>query len=86
MIKTIDVRQEDGLTYVILDGTHTNKPACAASQEYWIVKNENSAIGAKQYAALLLAYSLKRSITIRGSNSCTRWSDGEDINEVILSN
>jgi hypothetical protein len=86
LVKTIDVRQSDGLIYVILDGTHTNKPACAANQEYWIIKNENSSTGAKQYAALLLAYSLKRSIMIRGENTCTRWPDGEDINEVALSN
>lgn len=86
LIKTIDIRQSDGLIYVILNGTHTNKPACAANQEYWIIKNENSSTGAKQYAALLLAYSLNRSVTIRGANACTRWSDGEDINEVVLSN
>jgi hypothetical protein len=82
-VKALNVRQSDGLIYVFLDGTPTGKPACATNS-YWIIKNENSSIGAKQYAALIMAYALKKSVAIKGTSTCTRWPDGEDINEIGL--
>jgi len=73
--------RSDGLHWIILEGTHSNKPACAA-QNYWMIKDENSASGKTQISILLAAYATGKSISIDGLNTCTRWFDGEDINVI----
>lgn len=79
----LHVRASDGLVYVILDGPVSGRPACATIN-YWMIKNETSSTGKQQLAQLLSARVSGQEITIVGTNSCTRWSDGEDIDDVIF--
>src|SRR5689334_1514031 len=72
----IVVRASDGLTYAIISGTPTGKPACATGN-YWMVMSETSDVGHRQYALLLAAQATGAQITIWGSGTCTRWGDGE---------
>ena len=39
-------------------------------------------IGEQQIAMLMTAKALRQPVTIYGSGTCTRWSDGEDIHQV----
>ena len=80
-VADVQVRASDGLTYVTINGTASGKPACA-THDYWIILNENSAAGSRQFAQLLAAKASGQSVTITGANTCTRWPDGEDINAV----
>lgn len=80
----LHVRASDGLVYVELDGTASDKPACASSHSYWMIKNETSITGKQQLAQLLAAQVSGKQITIFGANTCTRWIDGEDIDEIML--
>jgi hypothetical protein len=77
------VRASDGLVHVYLDGGASGKPPCATSP-YWMVKAEATLVGKQQYAALLAAKVSGRLVTIVGSNACTRWGDGEDIDTLDL--
>ena len=81
-ITQIAVRASDGLIVVYMSGTATGRPSCGASQPYWIVKDENSTTGKQQLAALMAARTTGQNVTITGLGTCTRWSDGEDINMV----
>ncbi len=85
-VESLIVRSSDGLIYVWLNGTAVSRPACAASTDYWMIKDENSETGKKTYAALLAAQISGRPIRIVGSGTCTRWSDGEDISYIQLRN
>lgn len=76
-------RSTDGLTYAAINGTASGKPACA-TQGYWIITDENSEAGKKQYAMLLLAQASGATVTVEGNNTCTRWSDAEDIQYIEL--
>lgn len=76
-------RSTNGLTYVVVSGTASGKPACAAGT-YWMIADENSESGKKQYAMLLMAMATGRTVKIVGRNSCIRWSDGEDIDYIQL--
>jgi hypothetical protein len=80
-IATVVQRSSDGLTYVVIDGTPSGRPACA-SNTYWMIADENSEAGKKQFAMLLAAWAGGLEIKIVGRNSCLRWSDGEDINYI----
>lgn len=82
-ITTIVKRASDGLTYLWMNGSRTSKPGCAAGS-YWIVANENSDAGKQQIAMLTAAKLSGQTITILGGNGCSRWGDGEDINEVHI--
>jgi hypothetical protein len=79
----IVTRASDGLIYVDISGTPTGQPACA-THSYFIIMNETSAAGQKQYALLLVAKASGLSVSIGGNNTCTRWPDGEDINIITL--
>lgn len=81
-VQTIVVR-EDGLHYVVLEGTAAGKPACATAG-YWMIRDENSAAGKSQLSVLLAAHASGRVVYIDGKNSCTRWGDGEDISTVQI--
>jgi len=84
-IATIYIRQSDGIVYVVVQGTPTGKPACATnSNHYVMIKDENSAAGKRLLAALLTAHSVGRTVQILGANTCTRWVDGEDIDELYI--
>lgn len=83
-VETLIVRASDGLVYVHLEGAvRDGRPACAM-HGYWMIRDENSAAGKRQYALLLVAKATGRRVVIQGSGQCTRWSDGEDINELYL--
>jgi len=76
------VRASDGLVYAIVSGTPTGQPTCAKGN-YWMIMNETSDVGHKQYAMLLQAQATGAQITIWGSGNCTRWGDGEDIDTIF---
>ena len=82
-VKNLVTRSSDGLVYVDLHGAGSDKPACA-TKSYWIIKDENSNAGKRILAMLLTAKLTGQPFTIIGSGACTRWSDGEDIETVIL--
>lgn len=83
-VTSLEVRASDGLIAVYLSGTASGRPACAVTQPYWIVKDENSTSGKQQLAQLMLARATGQTVTINGMNTCVRWSDGEDINLIIM--
>ncbi|KZN54483.1 hypothetical protein N474_01830 [Pseudoalteromonas luteoviolacea CPMOR-2] len=81
-IKDIRVR-DDGLHWFVLDGASTNKPTCAKFG-YWMIKDEKSDYGKSQFSMLLSAYMADKTITVVGANTCTRWTDGEDVGYLML--
>jgi len=76
-------RASDGLIYFTLSGTKNGSPACAQIS-YWMIRNENSDAGKRQYAMLLSAKVNGKKIGVSGFNTCTRWGDGEDVNDLQL--
>ena len=83
-VTKIYVRASDGLTYFVLDSAApSDKPACA-TKAYWMIKDENSEAGKKQYSMLLAARSSGKTVTVYGSDTCTRWGDGEDVNSIVF--
>jgi hypothetical protein len=83
-VESVEARASDGLVLVYINATATGKPSCATAP-YWIVLNENSEAGKKQYAMLLTAKASGETVTIYGLNTCTRWGDGEDIDWITIS-
>lgn len=78
------VRASDGLTYFNLKtGTPVDKPECA-THGYWMIKDENSEVGKKQYAMILAAHASGKPVKITGMNTCTHWGDGEDVNAIQI--
>ena len=82
-VTSVQVRASDGLIIVFLSGTPSGRPACATIS-YWMIKNENSVAGKQQLAQLLTARATGQVITIVGSNTCSRWADGEDIDLIVF--
>jgi hypothetical protein len=82
-VTKLQTRARDNLVYFYLTGTATDRPACA-TQPYWMIKDETSETGKRQFAMLMAAYVSGRSVTIHGAGTCARWSDGEDVDSVIL--
>lgn len=85
-IVAIYVRQNDGLVYFETDGTISNRAGCAASNNLWIVPNENSETSKRQYAALLSAKATNSSIDVYGTGTCTRWPNSEDVDTIVIRN
>lgn len=83
VIEQIYKRDSDGLLFIRVAGARTAKPSCA-TYNYFMLRDEASNNGKQQLAMLLMAKASGQTITIIGAGSCTRWSDGEDINVVIL--
>lgn len=77
------VRASDGLVLMYLQGARTAKPACA-TQDYWLVKAENTTAGKQQHATLLAAKLIGKNVRVVGGNQCTRWGDGEDIDSLYI--
>jgi hypothetical protein len=71
------------LIYFSLNAVKTNSPACATAN-YWIIRDENSNAGKQQYAMLLAAQLSGQMVYVIGSNSCDRWPDAEDANEINI--
>lgn len=82
-VTAINIRASDGLVLVFLAGTASDKPACAKFT-YWMIRDENSAVGKKQLALLMMARATGQPVTIVGSGKCDRWSDGEDIDVLLM--
>ena len=82
-VSAVITRASDGLTYAAITGTPSGQPACA-THAYWMIMNETSETGKRQYAMLITAKVAGTSVTIIGNNTCTRWADGEDINSIEL--
>ena len=51
---------------------------------YWMVRDENSNAGKGHFAMLMGAKLAAKAVAIQGSNACTRWVDGEDIEYVRI--
>ena len=83
VVQAIITRSSDGLIHIYMSGTHTNRPPCATST-YWMIKDENSNTGKQQLAMLLLARATGQTISVSGTDSCTRWGDGEDLDAISL--
>jgi hypothetical protein len=77
------VRASDGLIYFFLDGEPTQRPACA-SKSYYMIANESSETGKRQYELLLSAVQSYFLVEVVGAGTCTRWPDGEDVDYLIL--
>jgi hypothetical protein len=82
-VASVLVRASDGLTFIYMNGSASGQPACATNP-YWIILNETSDAGHKQYAMLLDALATGAQVTIFGNGTCTRWGDGEDINVIQI--
>ncbi|MBB5941857.1 hypothetical protein [Xanthomonas sp. 3307] len=81
-IKDLSVRATDGVHYVVINGTPTQRPTCAANTTYYMIKDETSDTGKAQLAMLLSAYMAGKPVWIEGTGACTRWGDGEDVGTV----
>ena len=77
--------REDGLHWIYVSGTRSPKPACAGSNEYWMIKDENSLVGKAHFSMILSAYMSGKTVAIYGIGECTRWGDGEDIHSIEIS-
>ena len=85
-VKYVIVRASDGLVYFALkEGEFNGRPACARIG-YWMIKNENSNAGKQQYAMILSAHASGKIVSVVGTNTCTRWGDGEDVNTIQIFN
>lgn len=80
-VTSVLVRASDGLVYFFVSGTPSNRPSCATGA-YWMIRDETSVAGKQQLAQLLTAYAAGTTIVVYGTNTCTRWPNGEDV-EVI---
>ncbi|EPG38531.1 hypothetical protein F907_01116 [Acinetobacter colistiniresistens] len=86
-IEAIVVRDSDGLVYIYLSGNRSSDiPDCAKNTSYMMIKNENSPTGRRQLAMLMMAQATNKTVSVTGTNKCTRWPDGEDIEAIILRN
>jgi hypothetical protein len=52
-------------------GPHSGQPACAGAGDWAL--SLSTPTGKAQYALLLVAYSLGKSVTVVGTNACTAW-------------
>lgn len=77
------VRSGDGLIYFFLTGS-LNAPAACAIGGYWMIKDENSPTGKRQFAMLTAARLTGTPVTVTGTGACTRWHDGEDVDLVTI--
>ena len=81
-VQQVLVRASDGLVYTVINGTASGQPSCA-THTYWMIMNETSDVGHKQYALLLQDQATNAQVTIYGNGTCTRWADGEDIDSIV---
>lgn len=82
-VSKVFVRDSDGLVYVVIEGTRTEKPACATGS-YLMIKNEKSLVGKQQLTLLLMAQATNKVVSIVGYDTCSRWGNGEDINYITI--
>lgn len=77
-VSKLFIRSSDGLIYFFINGPMVQGAACGGGG-YWIIKDENSATGKRQLAALMAARASGQVITVHGDGGCTRWPDGSDV-------
>lgn len=83
-VGTLYARADNLHLVELVGGTEKiNSPDCA-NQNYWLIKDENSASGKSQFSQLLAAKMAGKTVSIRGLNTCKRWLDGEDINTIVI--
>lgn len=82
-ITAIIIRQADGLIYFFMNGQIISPAACNVGG-YFMIRDENSATGKRQYAMLLAARLSGQVITVTGAGTCTRWRDGEDLERIEM--
>jgi len=83
-VSKVVIRASDGLVYFFMDGPSTARPACVSNMLYWMIRDENSTAGKRQLAALLAARASGQVITVRGSDTCNRWYNGEDVDSIEM--
>ncbi|MCW8090203.1 hypothetical protein [Alteromonas sp. ASW11-130] len=83
-ITDILIRESDGLHYFNMQGQPSDRPDCATAYKYWMIKDETSDVGKAQLSLLLTAYAAGLNVVVKGSDQCTRWKDGEDVNYIQL--
>ena len=66
-ITALRTRSSDNLVFFNLNGTPTGKPACAR-YAYWMIKDENSAAGKRQFAMLMSAAMAGKTVTVVDPN------------------
>lgn len=85
-VKYVIARSTDGLTYFSIDGVrHGDMPDCASvKNSYWMIKDEDSEAGKRQFAMILAAYASGAKVTVVGTGECFRWPNGEDVAYIQL--
>ncbi|MES2288742.1 MAG: hypothetical protein V4530_03315 [Pseudomonadota bacterium] len=83
-VSTLNARASDNLHLVTLNGTYSGTSPSCATHNYMMIKDENSTAGKSQYAMLMSAWLAGKSVRVIGAGTCTRWSDGEDIESIIF--
>ena len=82
-VKDLYVRDSDGLIFVDLFGAvDFGNPHPCGTRSSWIVPDEKTESGKRLFSTLLAALVAGHRITIQGKNTCTRSSEGEDIQSV----
>ncbi|MBB3006214.1 hypothetical protein [Cupriavidus alkaliphilus] len=84
--KVTKLNVREGLVYFTLSGAAVGRPGCAVNTQYFMIKDENSSVGRQQIALLLTAMSSDKLITADGANQCTKWGDGEDLRQIVITN
>lgn len=82
----VSVRKSDGLISVGINPGHsTTRPSCANGDPY-VIADETSSTGQKQYSMLLAALLSGTQVTITGTDLCGRTGTpgNEDISEVTI--
>jgi len=67
-----------GLVFFNQSSAHTNKPACAASNDRWAI-NAATPGGQALLSVLLTAYAAGKAVTITGTGACAEWPDTEGV-------
>jgi hypothetical protein len=73
----------DTLVFVTIGAAATGRLGCAAATLYWMISDAKSEAGKQQLSLLMTAKALGKNVTVTGTNTCTRWQDGEDIQEIM---
>jgi hypothetical protein len=82
-IKTLYVRDSDGLIFVDVFGWRDfDNYLGTCPRTHWIIRDESADSGKRLFATLLEALISGHKIRIQGKDTCTRSSEGEDIESV----
>lgn len=62
----------------------SNKPACSTNSNFSFVIDTSTTAGKTMQALLLMAYATGRFVMIQGANTCSHYSNVEDVTYVWL--